>query len=160
MTDTTPFLKLTNEGAHKILAAAVAKAHEIGIPECISVVDPGGHLLCFTKMDGAFVQSIDSSLRKAMTSASYGNPTGLMPEGPDIRLAIATDGKRMAMKVEEIDNTDGVEAGHIISARALATFERVLGDDDDVDALLGSLVYVCLPCVSGPGPVAGHSLFL
>jgi uncharacterized protein GlcG (DUF336 family) len=95
MTDTVPFLKLTNDGAHKILAAAVAKAEEIGIPECISVVDPGGHLICFTKMDGAFVQSIDSSLRKAMTSASYGNPTGLMPEGPDIRLAIATDGKRI-----------------------------------------------------------------
>ena len=70
MSDTTPFLKLTSEGAHKIMAAAVAKADEIGIPECISVVDPGGHLICFTKMDGAFVQSIDSSLRKAMTSAS------------------------------------------------------------------------------------------
>lgn len=95
MSDTTPFLKLTNEGAHKILAAAVAKAEETGIPECISIVDPGGHLIAFTKMDGAFVQSIDSSLRKAMTSASYGDPTGLMPEGPDIRLAIATDGKRI-----------------------------------------------------------------
>lgn len=95
MSDTTPFLKLTNEGAHKILAAAVEKAHETGIPECISIVDPGGHMICFTKMDGAFVLSIDSSLRKAMTSASYGDPTGNMPEGPDIRLAIATDGKRI-----------------------------------------------------------------
>ena len=95
MSDTTPFLKLTNEGAHNILAAAVEKSHEIGIPECISVVDTGGHLICFTKMDGAFVQSIDSSLRKAMTSASYGDPTGHMPEGVDIKLAIATDGKRI-----------------------------------------------------------------
>ena len=95
MSDTTPFLKLTNEGAHKILAAAVEKSHETGIPECISVVDTGGHLICFTKMDGAFVQSIDSSLRKAMTSASYGDPTGHMPEGVDIKLAIATDGKRI-----------------------------------------------------------------
>ena len=95
MTDTAPALKLTNEGAHKILAAAAEKATEMGIPQCISVVDTGGHLICFTRMNGAFVQSIDSSLRKAMTSASYGNPTGLMPEGPDIRLAIATDGKRI-----------------------------------------------------------------
>ncbi len=95
MSDTTPFLKLSNEGAYKILEAAVAKADEIGVPECISVVDPGGHLICFTRMDGAFVQSIDSSLRKAMTAASYGDPTGLMPDGPDIRLAIATDGKRI-----------------------------------------------------------------
>ena len=81
MTDTAPFLKLTNEGAHKILAAAVAKAAEMGIPQCISVVDPGGHMICFTRMDGGFVQSIDSSLRKAMTSASYGDPTGHIPEG-------------------------------------------------------------------------------
>ena len=95
MSDTTPFLKLTNEGAHKIMAAAAAKAKEMGVPQCISVVDPGGHLICFTRMDGAFVQSIDSSLRKAMTSASYGDPTGHVPEGVDIRLAIATDGKRI-----------------------------------------------------------------
>jgi len=112
MTDTVPFLKLTNEGAHKILAAAVAKADEIGIPECISVVDPGGHLICFTKMDGAFVQSIDSSLRKAMTSASYGNPTGLMPEGPDIRLAIATDGKRINLP----GGLPVIVDGHVIGA--------------------------------------------
>ncbi len=95
MSDTTPFLKLSNEGAHKMLVAAAAKADEIGVPECISVVDTGGHLIAFTRMDGAFVQSIDSSLRKAMTAASYGDPTGLMPDGPDIRLAIATDGKRI-----------------------------------------------------------------
>ena len=112
MTDTAPFLKLTNEGAHKILAAAVAKATEMGIPQCISVVDPGGHLICFTRMDGGFVQSIDSSLRKAMTSASYGDPTGHIPEGPDIRLAIATDGKRINL----LGGLPIIVDGHVIGA--------------------------------------------
>jgi glc operon protein GlcG len=95
MAETAPFLKLTVEGAQKIVVAAAAKAAEIGQPQCITVVDSGGHMIAFLRMDGAFVQSIDSSMRKAMTSASYGDPTGHMPEGVDIKLAIATDGKRI-----------------------------------------------------------------
>jgi len=95
MADTAPSLKLTSEGALKLLQAAIAKAKEIKVPECISIVDPGGHLLAFARMDGAFVQSIDSSLMKAMTAASYGEPTGNIAAGIDLKLAIATQGKRI-----------------------------------------------------------------
>ena len=95
MSDTVASLKLTIEGAMKLVDAAIAKAAEIGVPECISVVDPGGHLLAFARMNGAFVQSIDSSLMKAMTAASYGEPTGNIAAGIDIKLAIATQGKRI-----------------------------------------------------------------
>lgn len=95
MGDTTPFLKLTGEGALKMLEAARAKADSMGVPQCISIVDTGGHLLAFLRMEGAFVLSIDSSLRKAMTAASYGEPTGGIAEGIDIKLAIATEGKRI-----------------------------------------------------------------
>ncbi len=95
MAETAPALRLTNEGAMKILDAAIAKAVEMGVPQCISVVDTGGHLLAFSRMDGAFVLSIDSSLVKAMTAASYGEPTGHLPEGVDLKLAIATQGKRV-----------------------------------------------------------------
>jgi uncharacterized protein GlcG (DUF336 family) len=89
MADTVASLKLTSEGAMKLLHAAMAKAKEMGVPQCISIVDPGGHLLAFARMDGAFTQSIDTSLMKAMTAASYGLPT------VDIKLAIATKGKRI-----------------------------------------------------------------
>ena len=95
MAETLPALRLTNDGAMKILNAAIAKADEMGVPQCISVVDAGGHLLAFSRMDGAFVLSIDSSLMKAMTAASYGEPTGHIPEGVDLKLAIATGGKRV-----------------------------------------------------------------
>ena len=95
MAETSPALRLTNEGAMNILGAAMAKAAEMGVPQCISVVDAGGHLLAFSRMDGAFVLSIDSSLMKAMTAASYGEPTGHIPEGVDLKLAIATQGKRV-----------------------------------------------------------------
>ena len=95
MADTLPSLRLTSDGAMKLLNAAMAKAKEMGVPQCISIVDSGGHLLAFGRMDGAFSQSIDTSLMKAMTAASYGVPTGDIAAGLDIKLAIATQGKRI-----------------------------------------------------------------
>lgn len=58
----------------KILDAAVAAASEIGVPQCISVVDQGGHMIAFARMDGAFSMSFETSLRKAQTAACYGIP--------------------------------------------------------------------------------------
>lgn len=95
MADTAPTLRLTNDGAMKILTAAIAQAAEMGVPQCIAVVDPGGHLLAFARMDGAFTLSIDTALAKARTAAAYGNPTGYIEAGVDIKLAIATQGKRV-----------------------------------------------------------------
>ena len=51
-------------------------------------------MLAFARMDGAFALSYDTALVKAMTAASYGIPTGDIPAGVDIKLAIATQGKR------------------------------------------------------------------
>jgi uncharacterized protein GlcG (DUF336 family) len=95
MPDTAASLKLTVDGAFKLLHAAIAKAKEMNVPECISVVDTGGHLLAFARMDGAFALSIETSLMKAMTAASYGVPTGHIEAGVDLKLAIATHGKRV-----------------------------------------------------------------
>src|SRR5262249_4985851 len=86
---------LSYEGAQKILAAAIAKATEMKVPQCISIVDAGGHLLAFARMDGAFAMSMQTSLMKAKTAASYGEPTGNILAGVDIKLAIATHGERI-----------------------------------------------------------------
>ena len=86
---------LSYDGAEKMLAAAVAKATEMKVPQCISIVDAGGHLLAFARMDGAFAMSLETSLMKAKTAASYGEPTGNILAGVDIKLAIATQGKRI-----------------------------------------------------------------
>ena len=95
MADTAASLKLTIEGAMKLLNAAMAKAREMNVPECIAIVDAGGQLLAFARMDGAFALSLDTALMKAMTAASYGIPTGDIAAGIDIKLAIATQGKRI-----------------------------------------------------------------
>ena len=86
---------LSYEGAEKMLAAAMARAREIKVPQCISVVDSGGHLLAFARMDGAFAMSMQTSLMKAKTAASYGEPTGNIAAGVDLKLAIATQGERI-----------------------------------------------------------------
>ena len=95
MSDTTQTLKLTSQGAMKILEAAIVKAQQIDVPQCISIVDSGGQLLAFCRMDGAFVMSNTSSRRKAETAAAYGIPTGDIPEGVDLKLAIVTNGERV-----------------------------------------------------------------
>jgi glc operon protein GlcG len=95
MADTAASLKLTIDGAMRLLQAAMAKARDMKVPQCISVVDAGGHLLALARMDGAFALSVDTALRKAQTAASYGVPTGDIAAGIDLKLAIATEGKRI-----------------------------------------------------------------
>jgi uncharacterized protein GlcG (DUF336 family) len=112
MVDTSPSLKLTIDGAMKLLEAAMAKARDMKVPECIAVVDAGGHLLAFARMDGAFALSIDTALVKAMTAASYGIPTGDIAAGVDIKLAIATQGKRVNLP----GGLPVIVDGHVIGA--------------------------------------------
>jgi len=95
MPDTAASLKLTIDGAMKLLQTAMAKARDMKVPQCICVVDAGGHLLAFARMDGAYALSVDTALRKAQTAASYGVATGDIAAGIDLKLAIATEGKRI-----------------------------------------------------------------
>jgi len=98
MPNIVPHLKLTHEGARLMLDAAIATAQAMGVPQCIAVVDDGGHLLAFARMDGAKVLSVDSSLRKAMTAASSRVPTGNVGAGTDLKLGLATEGKFVNLK--------------------------------------------------------------
>ena len=71
---------ITLSVAAKVVEAATAKAVEIGQPMNIAVVDDGGHLVAFARMDGAIKASIDISTKKARTSILMNAPTSaLMP---------------------------------------------------------------------------------
>lgn len=74
--------------AQAIVDAAIVKAHEIGQPMNIAVVDDGGHLVAFARMDGAIKASIDISTRKARTSILMNAPTsalmGLVQPGAEL----------------------------------------------------------------------------
>jgi uncharacterized protein GlcG (DUF336 family) len=61
--------KLTLKDAKLILEGAEAKAREIGVDMDIAVVDDGGHLIAFIRMDNARLTSIDVAINKAFTAA-------------------------------------------------------------------------------------------
>src|SRR5262245_17365774 len=61
---------LTLDGAKKAADAAVAYAKANGAPgSAIAVVDDGGHLLYFVRLDGTFTASPNISIGKAKTAA-------------------------------------------------------------------------------------------
>ena len=91
-------VELTYTGARIILEACVAKALEMGVPQCVVVVDAGGNLLAFARMDGAKVLSQLSAMQKAQTAASSRVPTGAAPQDFGLNLALATGGRVTNLK--------------------------------------------------------------
>jgi glc operon protein GlcG len=111
--DVEKHLRLTQAGAMKIVEAAITKAVEMGKPQCIAVVDEGGHLLAFTRMDGGKRLSIESSIRKASTAASSRAPTGGIQGELEFRLAHATSGHLVNLKGGLPIIVDGITIGGI-----------------------------------------------
>ena len=62
---------VTLEDARRVISAAEKKALEIGQPMNIAVVDTGGNLVAHVRMDGAWIGSIDISIKKAYTSRAF-----------------------------------------------------------------------------------------
>jgi len=67
---------LTLEAAERIVGAAKRKAAELKTRMDIAVVDAGGNLKAFARMDGAWLGSIDISTRKARTARWFDMNTG------------------------------------------------------------------------------------
>ena len=63
------------EKAQALVQAAVAEANKRGWPKNFAVVDPGGNLVAFARMDGAQLASIAIAEHKARTAARYRRPT-------------------------------------------------------------------------------------
>jgi uncharacterized protein GlcG (DUF336 family) len=64
------------ELAQQIIDKAVQKSIEIGVKSCIAVLDSGGNLKSFTRMDDAWVGSIDIAIKKAKTACYFAMPSG------------------------------------------------------------------------------------
>jgi len=73
--DTFEKSSITSDLAHRIIAAAEAKAHEMGHPFVIAVVDDSGVLKAFSRMDGAALLSVQVAQDKAYTAVGFGIPT-------------------------------------------------------------------------------------
>jgi glc operon protein GlcG len=72
---------LTLAVAREIAAAAEAHARENQWNVCIAIVDDGGHLLYFLRMDGTQTGSVTVSQEKARTACAFRRPTKTFEEG-------------------------------------------------------------------------------
>ena len=59
---------ISSDLAHKMVDAAVAKARELGVTENVAILDDGGNLKAFIRMDGASIPTIEIAQNKAYTA--------------------------------------------------------------------------------------------
>jgi len=68
MADVVKKHSISSELAQKMVGAAVAKARELGVSENVAILDDGGNLMAFSRMDGAPILSIEMAQNKAYTA--------------------------------------------------------------------------------------------
>ncbi len=77
----TPYgAPISLEKAQAAIQAAVAEANKRGWPLNIAVVDSGGSLVAFSRMDGAQLASIAVAQHKARAAAKFRRPTKVFEE--------------------------------------------------------------------------------
>lgn len=88
---------LTLEQAQAVVQAGLAESASRGLAMNVAVVDAGGNLTAFARMDGAWLGSIDIAIRKARTSRYFDMPTGDLgalsqPGGPLFNIEVSNGG--------------------------------------------------------------------
>jgi uncharacterized protein GlcG (DUF336 family) len=68
MPDVVKKHSISFELAQRMVDAAVAKAREIGVSENVVILDDGGNLKAFGRMDGAPIPTIEMAQNKAYTA--------------------------------------------------------------------------------------------
>ena len=68
MADVVTKQSISSELAQKMVDAAVAKAGELGVTENVAILDDGGNLKAFSRMDGASIPTIEIAQNKAYTA--------------------------------------------------------------------------------------------
>lgn len=88
---------LSLDQAQVVLAAAITSAEEQGTLMDIAVVDAGGNLKAFARMDGAWLGSVDIATKKALTARFFDLPTEALgelsqPGGPLYGIEVSNGG--------------------------------------------------------------------
>lgn len=75
--------RITLDDALPILAAARAKAEEIGVKQTICVCDDGGNVIALHRLPGARLTGVEIAIAKAFTAAGHERATHLFNEPPN-----------------------------------------------------------------------------
>lgn len=111
-------MHVTMEDAQKMIAAAQKAAVKNKTHMCIAVVDTGGCLKGFLRMDDAWTGSIDIAIKKAKTAVFFGMPTDEIgklsqPGGPLYGIEHSNDGLITFAGGLPVVDKDGVMIGGI-----------------------------------------------
>jgi uncharacterized protein GlcG (DUF336 family) len=104
--------------ARDAVMAAVQKANEINTKMDIAVVDAGGNLKAFARMDGAWLGSIDIAMKKAKTARDFDMNSGEIgklsqPGGPLYQIEVSNGGLVSFPGGVPIKTADGTIIGAI-----------------------------------------------
>ena len=91
-------MALTLAEANQVVQGAVEKAREMNIRVSVAVCDAGGRLVAFNRMDGAIWGSVYGAQGKAVASAGFARPSGVLAEragSPIIQGIMAAEGGHM-----------------------------------------------------------------
>lgn len=96
-----------------MLKAGVEHAEDMGQPQCIVIVDASGVTLGEIRMTGSKLLSLDTARAKAVTAASHGIPSGMIPDSVRLAVATATGGKGTGLPGGLPIRYDGILLGGI-----------------------------------------------
>ena len=104
--------------ARAVVDAAKAKAAQINTKMNIAVVDAGGNLKAFLRMDDAWLGSIDIAIKKARTARLFDMPTGEIgklsqPGGPLYNIEHSNGGLISFAGGVPLETTEGTVIGAI-----------------------------------------------
>jgi uncharacterized protein GlcG (DUF336 family) len=83
MADVHQVFRITLDDALPVLAAARAKAEELGVKQTLCVVDDGGNVIALHRLPGARLTGVDIAIAKAFTAAGHERATHLFNEPPN-----------------------------------------------------------------------------
>lgn len=148
--------KMTLETAKRLLAIAEQKARQMGLANDIAIVDEGGNLVVFVRMDNARIAGIDISQNKAWTSVAMQMPTANLAQsaqagGPSFGINTTNHGRLVILgggipfvKEGKIVGGIGVSGGTSaqdieVATAAVQAFESMRGSSDVATARIGSV---------------------
>ena len=67
---------ITHEAAIKAIMVGASKARELGEPSSLAIVDAGGNLLAFLRVDDAALSTVEIAQGKAYTALALRSPSG------------------------------------------------------------------------------------
>jgi uncharacterized protein GlcG (DUF336 family) len=125
-------MALTLDDANRMVTAAIAKAREMNIGMSIAVVDAGGHLLAFNRIEDSMWLAAHAAQGKAVATSALGWPSADIPgDNPVIQAIFASLGGLMVPAQGAVPiRRDGILIGAIGGSGGT-------GEEDEVCAKAG-----------------------